>query len=148
MLKVTVDDHAVTAHLTALPEQIQSRLITTMYVLVEKLRSHIVEDKLLGQVLNRVTGALGQSIQQRVEINGHAITGIVYSAGNLAYAPIHEYGLTVQRYMTEAWGKPVKNPRDITVHYPERSFMRSSLADLKDEITSQISLAVGEGLKP
>src|SRR5262249_49952955 len=116
-----------------------------------------VQDKLRGQVLNRRTGRLGQSIQQRVDSTAASVTGVVYSAGDVKYAAIHEIcghiagpgieAKTAKALMLGVGGKKVfakwVNWRGATM--PERSYMRTSLADMKDEIVQKMTAAVQEG---
>lgn len=148
MFTVQVDDHAVRGWLTAMPERVRARLQYTVNLLAIKLQTHVRADKLMGQVLHRRTGALGRSIQQTVTSTATSVTGKVYSSGDVTYGRIHEYGAVFQRRVTKAWGRDVKNPRDVTFHYPERSFMRSSLQDMRDEIVQKMKEAVSEGMKP
>ena len=70
----------------------RQRLEWAVYTLAEMLRSHVIQDKLLGQVLKRRSGRLGQSIQQRVDSRSNSITGTVYPSGDVPYAAIPEYG--------------------------------------------------------
>ena len=159
MITVEVDDTAVQARLTEMPSKVRDRLTATVYLLAEKLRSHVVSDKLLGQVLNRRSGRLGQSIQQKVDSSDTGVVGTVYSSGDVPYARIHEYGGVIPSHVIEArnarslafiWNgkqaffKRVTIP-DVTM--PERSYMRSSLADLKDEIVESMTIAVREGVQ-
>lgn len=160
MLTIQVNDTAVRAWLDNMPIAVRNRLQQTIYTLAEKLRSHIVNDKLRGQVLNRRTGRLGQSIQQKVTSGATAITGTVFSAGDVKYAAIHEYGGQTAAHVIEAvnakalafekagqliFAKRVNHPGS---KIPERSYMRSSLADMKDEIIAKMTLAVQQGTKP
>ncbi len=154
MLTVQIDDRAVRARFDAMPAKVRASLERTVYTLAEKLRSHIIQDKLLGQVLNRRTGRLGQSIQQKVETNSSGITGIVYSAGDVKYAAIHEFGGHISAHEIVAknaqalsfsmGGKQIfaKRVNWPGATMPERSFMRSSLADMKQEIIDKMTLAV------
>lgn len=159
MITVTVDDTKVQAWLKDMPVRVRNRLISTVSILAEKLRNHVVQDKLMGQVLNRRTGRLGQSIQQRVETFPQAVFGVVYSSGDVPYARIHEYGGKTAAHVIEArnakalsflmngqqvFARRVNHPGS---NIPERSYMRSSLADMKDEIVRKMTLAVEEGAK-
>lgn len=154
---IEVDDSRVRAWFGKMPASIQQRVETAVYLLAEKLKSHVINDKLLGQVLNRVSGRLGQSIQQRVETSDKGATGIVYSAGDVPYARIHEYGGQTAAHVIEARGngtlaflwhgnqaffKKVNHPGS---KIPERSYMRSSLADMKEEIIERLRAATVEG---
>ncbi len=159
MISVHVDDRAVRARFDAMPSKVRSSLQRTIVELAEKLRSHIVDDKLRGQVLNRRTGRLGQSIQQRVDSSAASITGTVYSAGDVKYAAIHEFGghipareivaknakaLSFVMNGNRVFAKSVQWPG---ANMPQRSYMRSSLADMKDEIIEKMTIAVQEGMQ-
>lgn len=136
---------------TALFERVQRLTI--------KLQRHVVEEKLQGQVLNVRTGRLQRSIQQAVTNSESAVTGVVSTA--VKYARPHEYGFqgTVNvkahlRTIKVAFGKDLKEPVEVNVsahtmrmNLPERSFLRSSLVDMKDEIVEGIRQAAIEGAR-
>ncbi|MGH7192240.1 MAG: phage virion morphogenesis protein, partial [Candidatus Saccharimonadales bacterium] len=65
---------------------------------------------------------------------------------NVEYAGIHEYGKTFSRMVSEAYGRPMKNPHAVTFHYPERSFLRSSLHDLESSIREALRKAITRAL--
>lgn len=155
-MEVQISSSEVIARFKNLPDKLNQKLTTTIYSLTEKLRTHIVRDKLMGQVLKRQTGRLGQSIQTEVTQTANSTTGLVYSAGDVKYAAIHEYGGIIPAHVIEvkngkalafmmggkmAFYKKVNHPATVM---PERSFMRSALADMSDEITEAITAAVGE----
>lgn len=154
MITVQVDDRAVILKLKAMPDAIRSGMDRTLAVLAEKLRTHIVSDKLRGQVLNRVTGRLGRSIQWKLERGQQYSNAIVYSAGDVPYAAIHEFGGRTNPHVIEA--KNVKalsfmqNGRRVfykRVNHPgsvmkERSYMRSSLADMREEIIAKLTQSI------
>lgn len=130
-----------------------------------RFQSYVVSKKLSGQVLKRRTGTLARSIQWRVLDTPTKISGFVGSrireSRPLPYAAPHEYGfkgaVSVKeslRTMTTAFGREVKNPRQIrirahtrNVDVPERSYLRSSLAELRTEIIESISKAATKGVK-
>ena len=107
-----------------------------------KLQRMVVQNKLSGQVLKVRTGTLRRSIDQVVLDEGTKVSGIVSS--NVKYARPHEYGfhgaVTVKeslRTIRQAFGRPI-DPVQISVRshtrkvdLPERSFLRSALADLE-----------------
>ena len=84
-----------------------------------------------------------------------------YVGSNVSYARAHEFGLhdTVavkehQRFQQVAFGKPMKNPRQVTVrahtmrmNLPERSFLRSALSELQPQIRDQIQAAMHEAIQ-
>ncbi len=131
------------------------------------LQRYIQADKLSGQVLNNQTGTLRRSINQKVEDGDNGPTGYVGSfAGYLTpgphpqeaagYAKINEYGLTVEvpehdRQATMVFGRKLRFPitehvRAYSAHYPQRSFLRSSLTERRPAITKLINAGIKEAM--
>jgi phage gpG-like protein len=130
----------VIAALEQVPGAVRSSLERAVEELAIRLRQHIKGDKLEGQVLHHRSGALTSSIMQESPIiEGSSVIGKVYSTGDVKYAAVHEYGLTVSK--VSKLGKP------FTVTYPERSFMRSSLEDMRNDISTALRDAVMAGLQ-
>lgn len=141
-----------------LAPNVRSALVQRVQRLVIALQVHVVSDKLSGQVLNVRTGRLRRSVNQAVVTTDTTITGVVSTP--VEYAPPHEYGflgvVTVKehlRQVTQAFGKPLKEPVTATVrehsmhmHFPPTSFLRSALKDMHDEILEEIQQAVSEGV--
>lgn len=160
MLKVTlVGDRELVAKLDKMPNEIRKSLKTAVTKLALGLQRHIVADKLSGQVLNVKTGALRRSIFSKVEDRSDAVIGKVASSGDVKYAAIHEFGGVIPPHDVvpvraealhffvgghEVFAKRVHIPQ---VQMPQRSFMRTGLADMKDEITATLSEAVLGTLK-
>jgi len=157
MFKIEVDDSVIRARLDSMPARVHDALLKKVSELAEKLRTHVVSDKLSGQVLNRRTGALARSIAENVEDAGTSITGKVFSSGDVKYAAIHEYGGVTAAHVIEAknasvlafmangkqvFAKRVNHPGS---RIPERSYMRSSLGDMTQEIIDGMTQAVKEG---
>ena len=105
------------------------------------------------------SGRLGHSIQQKVDSSPTSVTGTVYSAGDVKYAAIHEFGgktaaheivakngqaLAFMMGGKQVFFKKVNHPGSTM---PERSFLRSSLGEMKDEIIGGIREAVAEGTR-
>lgn len=125
-----------------------------------KLLTRVKAQKLSGQALNVRTGRLRRSITQRIESGAEEISGIVGT--NVDYAAAHEYGfkgaVTVKQHLRlvkQAFGRPLKSPvwSTVSTHtknvsLPERSFLRSALADMKNtgvieaEIDASIARAI------
>ena len=118
------------------------------------LESHIKADKLSGQVLNVRTGNLRRSIFSGVEDNGDTIEIWAKQSGDVKYGAIHEFGgktaaheiLPVKAKALhfivggkEVFAKIVHHPGSVM---PERSYMRSSLEDMKDTIIAGLKDAV------
>ena len=133
-------DVELIAALESMPGSVRTVLARTVERLAIGLRAHIVGDKLDGQVLHKISGNLARSIQEDAPIvDGDSVIGLVYSSGDVKYAGVHEYGRTVQR--VSSLGKT------FSVTYPQRSFLRSSLADQRDMIARELQHAVMEGLR-
>lgn len=110
------------------------------------------------QVLNVRTGTLRRSIEQRMVLTSNTISGIVST--NVKYGKAHEYGglqtQTVRehlRLVKKSFGKSLKSPvwstvrgHSRTVDLPERSFLRSALAEMQEEIVSDVEKAVANGI--
>lgn len=134
--------------------RIYARLQTAIVRLSVELQAYIKQSKLSGQVLKNRTGTLRRSINRRVVTSPGSIRA--YVGTNVKYARPHEYGFTGTVSVREhlrmqklAWGKPMKNPREVTVkahpmkmNLPMRSFLRSALKDKRDRIIGAIEAAI------
>lgn len=153
-----VGDQQLIARLNAMPGRLRDELRRKVTELTLKLEAK-VKAKLSGQVLNVVTGALRRSIFSTVTATDVSVVGKVASSGDVKYAATHEFGAKIhipEIVPTKAaalhfvmGGKEVfaKRVRAHDVRIPERSFLRSSLAEMKSEIVSGMSEAVKEGLR-
>ena len=125
------------------------------------LQTIVVADKLSGQVLKNRTGTLRRSIVERVDDQGNLIMGIVGADMSTAkYAAAHEYGFSGSvdvrehtRHITQAFGRPI-TPTDVTVrahamrmNLPERSYLRSALAEYQPTVESELSSAVKDAVE-
>ncbi len=156
MLNVTIEDQKLVQQLTDMPARLRSMLYKTVFTLALKLQKHIVVDKLQGQVLGHRSGNLQRSIQNDVTQNGPGVYGRVFSSGDVKYAAIHEFGGRIPAHIIEpkngealrfimngkeVFARRVNHPGS---NRPERSFMRSSLRDMRAEIISSIEKTVQE----
>jgi phage gpG-like protein len=168
-LKITVKlegDQALIARLTAMPERVRVALVKKVTELALKLEVK-VKGKLSGEVLNVRTGALRRSIFHEVYegydagSGGASTTGVfgkVGSSGDVKYAGIHEFGgKTPPHVIYPVKGKAlafmmggkqvffakVNHPGSVI---PERSFLRSSLKDMREEITIGLTDAVNDAV--
>lgn len=154
-----VGDQELIARLERFSPELQKSLQGGVSRLALKLLAHVKEDKLSDQVLHVRTGRLRRSINQRVESSGSAVYGSVGT--NVSYARRHELGFNGTesvrahlRMMKTAFGREVKNPRQIQVNafsrrvnYPAHSFLRSALSDMRDEINAGLQQAVESAAK-
>jgi phage gpG-like protein len=165
IIDVKVDATKIEADFGALPERLRQSVLRRVNRLTTELADR-VRRKLSGEVLQVRSGDLRASIDQAVEDSGSEITGKVFSSGDVKYARIHEYGGTINHpggtpyIITRDFGAlfiskvtashfrvppPVTGPHQIPI--PERSYLRSSLAEMRDQIVEELTKAVTEGLK-
>lgn len=155
-------DKEVEAKLRNLPQAIRIQLANEVKRQWFALQSHVVRSKLSGQVLRRVTGNLASSInvggsQSASEfIDGSAGPIIGRVGTKVRYGRIHEFGGTYTvkahtRRFTKVFGRDVTpgiaNVNSYSVTMPERSFLRSALADRDQVIRAALRRAVGVALK-
>lgn len=159
MSSVSVTGTAVIRRFEGMPEKLRQELNTSIGKLVLKLQRDVQNSKLSGQVLNVRTGRLRRSIAQAVSSTEKGVIGVVSTA--VEYAPIHEFGFsgtqTVQQHLRlikQAFGRQLKAPVSVTVkqhsravNLPERSFLRSALADMRPEVMAELEAALSRTIK-
>lgn len=155
LIDVKVTATGVEADFSSLPERLH-RLIYRRVSDLTTMLADRVRRKLSGEVLNVRSGDLRASFDQDVQDLGSEIVGKVFQSKDVPYARIHEYGGTITipelprkdfgvYHFTDASGRDVftKGPiRSHVVHMPERSYLRSSLAEMRDEIIESLASAV------
>lgn len=157
MVKIEfIGDREVASKLKELEPKIYNSLLFTITKLSIQLQAKIKSEKLTGQVLKTRTGTLRRSINYRVDKTPSEIIGRVGIGADAAkYGIMHEFGLrgtenvrSHLRTIKKVWGKSI-SPKQIsvrshtrTVNYPERSFMRTALAEMRPIIQNDISKAV------
>ncbi len=163
-----VGDRELVARLAGTTPAVHDALLKKVQFLALKLQGWVVTRKLSGQVLNVRSGNLRRSITQAVDDFGEiGVYGRVYSAGDVKYAGIHEFGGVIHhpggtpyiidaavdgmiktRFVSAAFpGRVagVTRPHDIPM--PQRSFLRSSLSDMQAEITRDLKATVVGALR-
>lgn len=150
---------SVIRRVEAFPTRIGQKLVNVITRLTIDLQAHIIADKLSGQVLKNRTGTLRSSIRHKVDVTPNSVIGQVGVGPNASsYGRVHEYGFsgtvvcrTFQRMQSQAFGQPI-TPRLVTVrahsrqaNYPERSFLRSALEDMRPEILAKIEAVLNGG---
>lgn len=159
MLKAVVELRGAQEALGRIPPQVAEYVARKVRALTTNLQRHIVADKLQGQVLRHRSGALGRSIQQAVTTSGEITTGRVFSAGDVKYAAIHEFGgrtaphdivptkaeaLAFMMGGQQVFAKLVHHPGS---NIPERSYMRTGLFDMSEEIVAGLRDAALAGAR-
>lgn len=157
MIDVTVTDlDQAAARFAALPRSLAQRVAQEVERLGGMLRDR-VERKLSGEVLQRRSGRLAASIAVAVEPTASGASATVSS--DAPYAAIHEYGGTIPartilpqsaRALAFPWRGQQRFFKRVTVPavtIPERSFMRSALAETAPEIRAAIATAANEAVQ-
>lgn len=127
-------------------KRVNGAVLEAMQRIVIGLESHVVTEKLSGQVLHRRSGVLSGAVHGTVEAGpGGTIVGKVMVGKQAWYGKIHEYGgvFTVPahtRKITHFFGhqfpkgqtaRALAQVRTYVMNVPERSFMRSGLEDFR-----------------
>lgn len=145
---VMVGSQQLQAELQNMSPIIRSLVMAKVQSLAIELQRHIVQDKLSGQVLKVKTGNLRRSIQHSIGESSNGITAQVFSSNDVKYAAIHEFGGTIVPNKAKALSFVIDGKRIFTqsVTLKERSFMRSSLTDMKQMIIDGLTAAVSQGV--
>jgi phage gpG-like protein len=147
------------ARLDALPAALIAALREKAAELAAALADRVRNDKLSGAVLNARSGALQGSIAADVLADGDGVLASVGSTGDVKYAAIQEYGgktgaheilptkaqaLAFIAGGAERFARKVKHPGSLI---PERSYLRSSLDEMSEEIVSALAVAAAQALE-
>jgi len=161
MLSISLQgDQALIAKIGRMPDSLYRAMKAKLLALALKLQRKIVTEKLSGQVLHKRTGALASSIDHKwISESKNNLIIAVGSLKSVPYAAIHEFGGTTRPHIIEPVKAEVlafvaggKQRFAKIVHHPgskipERSYIRSSLEEMKDEIVEGIKEAGVEGIK-
>jgi len=151
MIAVTISADAL-GRLRALPSAVAARLADTVARLAQALYDR-VEENLSGVVLQRRSSRLAASIVQAVD---GLSASVGFDPAAVPYGAAQEFGADIRAHLIAA-----KNARALSfvvagrrvfakrvmfpgAHLPERSFLRSALADLAPEIGAKIAATVAE----
>ena len=157
MFTVKVDSQQVIASLDSLPSRVARSLLVRVNVLAIQLATR-VRQKLSGEVLQVRSGDLRASIFEQVSQTSTSVTGTVGSSGDVKYAAIHEYGgiipahdivpnkATALAFIWQGKQRFFRRVHIPDVQMPERSYLRSSLAEMTGDIKSGLQEAVQEAL--
>ena len=157
MIEVTLRD-TCSAALAALPDHLRQALSDKANVLAVELAAK-VQQKLSGDVLNQKSGALARSIVTTTDDSSTTISVTVASNGDVKYAAIHEFGGVIPPHEIVpdkaralafvVGGKQVFATRVNlpAITMPERSYLRSSLAEMADEIREGLVQAALDAMR-
>ncbi len=140
----------------AYPAALQAALRAKGSELAAALADRVKNDKLSGAVLNIRSGALRDSITASVTADADGVFASVGSEGDVKYAAIQEYGGKTSAHEIlpskgdvlafvagdgQHFARRVEHPGSLI---PERSYLRSALADMKDEIVTALADAAAK----
>ncbi len=144
------------ARLEGYPAVLAAALDAKASELAGALLDLVRNDKLSGGVLNVGSGALRDSIVASISSDASGVVASVSSIGDVKYAAVQEYGgktsaheiLPVKAQAlafvaggAQRFARRVEHPGSLI---PERSYLRSSLDDMHDEILDALTDAATE----
>jgi phage gpG-like protein len=144
------------AQIEGYPAALQAALSAKAAELAAALADLVKSDKLAGAVLNTRSGALSDSIAASVTADADGVLASVGSEGDVKYAAIQEYGGKTSAHEilpakadvlafliggAQHFARRVEHPGSVI---PERSYLRSALADMNDEILAALAGAADE----
>lgn len=153
MISVTVDARNVILRFERMPVALRTELRGEIVSLTQQLAARVREN-LSGRVLNKRTGALYNAIRSEMVENVGTVYGRVYvdpSSPAARYAAAHEFGVTTSPHVIlpvgaaalhffidghEVFARRVNHPGS---KIPERSYMRSALDDMRDQIVARLT---------
>jgi phage gpG-like protein len=153
MLQLSLLD-SYSATLAAMPERVRDALSSKANALAADLQAKI-QQKLSGAVLNQKSGALARSVVTMIDDSSENIS-VSIATGDIKYAAIHEFGGVIPPHQIvpdkakalafilggkQVFAARVNLP---AIAIPECSYMRSSLAEMADEISDGLTEAVVE----
>jgi len=162
MMRLTFSgsDKAVVTNLQRRLERVMPSIVGAMNASNTMLQAYIQGEKLSGQVLQHRSGKLFNSIRvDNAEVVGDKVEGSVAGAGGVAwYGQLHEFGGEFQavRRSAMSFGKIGRRKRmtaqriagtAYTIKFPERSFMRTAFAEMRDKMVANIRGAMNEAMQ-
>ncbi|MGA8899570.1 hypothetical protein [Bradyrhizobium sp.] len=157
MFDVSLNDTA-TAALGAMPERIRAALVAKAGALAAKLQVKIGQT-LSGEVLQMKSGALAGSIGVTIEETSGGVAVRLATSADVKYAAIHEFGGVIPPHEIvpdkakalaflvggkQAFAARVNLP---AIAMPERSYMRTSLAEMADDIRDELAATAIEAIQ-
>jgi len=147
-------DQELVAEFGGMPERIFAGIRRRIAALAIELQAHVKGQKLSGQVLKNRTGNLRQSVGFQVdEADGTIVARVgVFQGPTVIYGRAHEWGVTkavpVKAHLRtvkdrfESWKEDriqIVRAHTRNMKLPERSFLRSALADKREAIVTGLN---------
>jgi phage gpG-like protein len=157
MLRIAIEGaDALDVRLAAYSGAFRDALAAKAEALANALADKVKSEKLDGEVLNARSGALKNSVAAEVSGDGADFVATVGSFGDVKYAAIQEYGgRTAAHEILPDKGNVLAFLVGGSLHFarrvqhpgstiPERSYLRSSLDEMRDEIVAALATAADE----
>lgn len=157
-LKISGDRQLI-QRFRAMPSALHDSILRKVTSLTLQLENR-VKGKLSDDVLHVRTGKLHASVFSEVVDTPNRVVGIVGAGRGVAYAAIHEFGGVVRipevvptnakalHWVTGGKDVFVMRARAHDVVIPQRSYLRSSLDDMKGQILEELTTAARQGMNP
>ncbi|HLI84787.1 MAG TPA: hypothetical protein VKV17_12770 [Bryobacteraceae bacterium] len=151
MLAATIDVARAQNYLAGLPDKIDASVLKAMFRAVIELQSYIRANKLHGDPLHQRSGNLSRETLTQPDPyrSGNTIIGTVGTSRAAYYGKVHEDGGTYdipEHYsMSRKGRKFIVRPHQAT--FPQRSYLRSALAENVGHITEVVRGAVQEAIQ-
>lgn len=155
MIKIEFKDNSdikVQAFLTKFTPRLRIALTAEMWRIVKTLANVIGTEKLSQRgptTLGNVTGNLRRAVMSSADVEsaGNSITGSIGIPQEAKYGVYHELGAHVPEVVNklmvfQSGGETVFTRRHRAFDLPERSFLRSTLADRQSWIMQRLNSAV------
>ena len=161
MIVVSVDTQKVLVSFDRMPANLRTAIRGATVTMTKQLAARVREN-LSGRVLQRRSGDLYNSIRVELVENPDKVYGRVYvdpTSPAAKYAAAHEFGVVTKPHvilprnasvLSFMWNgkrvffKKVNHPGS---KIPERSYMRSALEAMRDQIVAKYSAIAAEALK-
>lgn len=139
-----VGAEAVQLRFATLPDLMRQRVRASVQALGLELLRKVKAEKLSGQVLNVRTGRLRRSVNEETRTGGDSVTSTVGT--NVSYARFWELGFRGVEQVREhlRLGHPVR-AHTRTVNVAPRSFLVSSLDEMRGRIAERLTAAAAVG---
>ncbi len=146
-----VGDRELVAKFEQMPNRLREELKAGIGRAALLVQVQSKEAKLSGQVLQVRTGRLRRSINVKTSETATAVSASVGT--NVAYARVHEYGfqgtVSVREHLatSKLGNKFTVRGHNRNVNVPEKSFLRSALADMAPQIRVEFEQAIQRAMR-
>ena len=148
---IVIGSEAAVARFQGFPNKLREQLKAGVGRAALLVQIQTKEAKLSGQVLNVRTGRLRRSINVKTSETATAVSASVGT--NVAYARVHEYGfqgtVSVREHLatSKLGNKFTVRGHNRNVNVPEKSFLRSALADMAPQIRVEFEQAIQRAMR-